>query len=165
MARNIPRLSYYDSRWKNFFSNEKAILLSLIPKNINVYINHVGSTAVNGLVARPIIDIVVGIENPLDIFTIKDILLFNKYIFFTQYSNLNNLVFYKNGNDGNEFIIHLAKYNGPTYRKMVKMVKILSENPNLAKQYADYKTQLINAKSDMKTYNEEKQKFISQNLN
>jgi GrpB-like predicted nucleotidyltransferase (UPF0157 family) len=44
------------------------------------------------------------------------------------------------------------------------MVTILSENPNLAKQYVEYKTQLINAKSDLKTYNQEKQKFIRQNL-
>jgi GrpB-like predicted nucleotidyltransferase (UPF0157 family) len=165
MVRNAPRLSYYDFRWKNLFSIEKKILLSLIPLKVNAHINHIGSTAVDGLVARPIIDIVIGIENPLDIFTVKDILIFNKYIFFTQYSNLENLVFYKNGNDGNEYIIHLTKYNGSTYLKMMNMVKILSKNPNLAKQYAEYKTQLINAKSDLKTYNKEKKKFIRQNLN
>jgi len=165
MVRNAPRLSYYDFRWKNLFSFEKKILLSLIPLKVNAHINHIGSTAVDGLVARPIIDIVIGIENPLDIFTVKDILIFNKYIFFTQYSNLENLVFYKNGNDGNEYIIHLTKYNGSTYLKMMNMVKILSKNPNLAKQYAEYKTQLINAKSDLKTYNKEKKKFIRQNLN
>jgi GrpB-like predicted nucleotidyltransferase (UPF0157 family) len=165
MVRNVPRLSYYDFRWKNLFTIEKKILLALIPPKINSHINHIGSTAVDGLVARPIIDIVIGIENPLDIFTIKDILVFNKYTFFTQYSNLENLVFYKIGNDGNEYIIHLTKYNGETYQKMMKMVKILSENVKVAKQYADYKTQLINAKSDLKTYNQEKQNFIRQNLN
>jgi GrpB-like predicted nucleotidyltransferase (UPF0157 family) len=165
MARNSPRLSYYDFRWKNLFSLEKKKLLSLIPPKICAHINHIGSTAVDGLAARPIIDIVIGIENPLDIFTIKDILLYNKYTFFTQYSNLENLVFYKSGNDGNEYIIHLTKYNGETYHKMMNMVKILSENPNLAKQYVEYKTQLIEAKSDLKTYNQEKQTFIHRNLN
>lgn len=164
MAINSTRLSYYDFRWKNLFSCEKKILLSLIPPKLISHINHIGSTAVDGLVARPIIDIVIGIENPLDIFTVKDILLFNKYTFFTQYSNLENLVFYKIGDDGYEYIIHLTKYNGATYRKMMKMVKILSENSNLSKQYADFKTQLINAKSDLKTYNQEKQKFIRRNI-
>jgi len=164
MARNVPHLSYYDYRWKNLFSSEKKHLLSLIPLKIKALINHIGSTAVDGLVARPIIDIVVGIENPLDIFTVKDILLFNKYIFFAQYSNLENLVFYKKGNDGNEYVIHLTKYNGTTYQKMMSTVKILSNNSNLAKRYGEYKTKLINAKSDLKTYNQEKEIFIRQNL-
>lgn len=164
MARNVPHLSYYDYRWKNLFSLEKKNLLSLIPLKIKALINHIGSTAVDGLVARPIIDIVIGIENPLDIFTVKDILFFNKYIFFTQYSNLENLVFYKRGNDGNEFIIHLTKYNGTTYQKMMRMVKILADNPDLAKRYAEFKTKLTNAKSDLKTYNQEKEIFIRQNL-
>ena len=54
----------YDKSWKKAFENIK-IELSEVLENLAMRIEHVGSTSVEGLSAKPIIDIDVVIENSL----------------------------------------------------------------------------------------------------
>jgi uncharacterized protein YaiI (UPF0178 family)/GrpB-like predicted nucleotidyltransferase (UPF0157 family) len=49
----------YDSQWPELFGQEKAHLLSCLPRNVIGRIEHFGSTAVPGLAAKPIIDMLV----------------------------------------------------------------------------------------------------------
>ncbi|MGA3191894.1 MAG: GrpB family protein [Candidatus Bathyarchaeia archaeon] len=51
----------YDPNWPLVFEREKAKILSVIAKKV-VAVEHVGSTAVPDLGAKPIIDIMVGIR-------------------------------------------------------------------------------------------------------
>ena len=164
MAKQIPQLSYYDTRWKHFFRVEKQALLSIIPNHIKAHIIHIGSTAVDGMVARPIIDIVIGIENPLDVYTVKDVLMFNKYAFYTKRSSLDDIVFYKQSVNGAEYVLHLTKYNGETYQSMLKMVKTLLKNKELAQRYSNVKLQLIDTGADLLMYAKIKRKFIRENI-
>jgi len=55
----------FDPRWPLIFEREKARILGVIGKKV-VAIEHVGSTAVSGLGAKPIIDIMVGIRRLSD---------------------------------------------------------------------------------------------------
>ncbi len=50
----------YDSRWPLLFEEEKAHILAALP-GLDCTIEHVGSTSVPGLAAKPIIDIMIGI--------------------------------------------------------------------------------------------------------
>src|SRR5581483_5491053 len=52
----------YDPAWERKFLEQKAALEALPFKNW--HIEHVGSTAVPGLGAKPIIDIMVGMDRP-----------------------------------------------------------------------------------------------------
>lgn len=52
----------YDPRWPAFYEEEKARIVGAIGSVI-VAVEHVGSTAVPGLGAKPIIDIMVGIRD------------------------------------------------------------------------------------------------------
>ena len=49
----------YDPRWLELFKEEKAHLLSCLPKTLVKRIEHFGSTAVPGLAAKPIVDMLV----------------------------------------------------------------------------------------------------------
>lgn len=53
----------YDSKWPDLFACEKAHLLSCLPNDLIRRIEHFGSTAVPGLAAKPIIDILVEVTD------------------------------------------------------------------------------------------------------
>ena len=55
-------VSDYDETWGMLFEKEKEIILKQITKNM-IFIEHFGSTSVSGLCAKPIIDILIGIES------------------------------------------------------------------------------------------------------
>lgn len=66
MTSNIPiEVVPYNPQWQMLFELEKAAILSLIGMYVN-RIEHVGSTAVPGLAAKPVIDILVGIQQLSD---------------------------------------------------------------------------------------------------
>lgn len=53
----------YDPRWPQLFEEEKQHLLSCLPRELIVHIEHFGSTAVPGLPAKPIVDILVEVTD------------------------------------------------------------------------------------------------------
>src|SRR5687767_2608748 len=53
----------YDSTWPERFHMEKQQLLNCLPSGIIRRIEHFGSTAVAGLVAKPVIDILVEVTD------------------------------------------------------------------------------------------------------
>ena len=54
-------ISEYDPEWANIFAKEKLLIQQLF-KNEKFRIEHVGSTAVPGLAAKPIVDIMIGVD-------------------------------------------------------------------------------------------------------
>lgn len=56
-----PEVVDYDPRWPQMFEEERARLEAAIGNEVEV-IEHVGSTAVPGLAAKPIIDMLVGVK-------------------------------------------------------------------------------------------------------
>jgi len=53
----------YDPLWPKMFNEEKEHLLSCLPRELIRRIEHFGSTAVPGLPAKPIVDILVEVTN------------------------------------------------------------------------------------------------------
>ena len=53
----------YDSRWPQLFRSEKEHLLSCLPRQLIGRIEHFGSTAVPGLAAKPIVDMLVEVTD------------------------------------------------------------------------------------------------------
>jgi GrpB-like predicted nucleotidyltransferase (UPF0157 family) len=52
----------YDPRWPELFEEEKAHLLSCLPKGLLKRVEHFGGAAVPGLCAKPIVDILVEVS-------------------------------------------------------------------------------------------------------
>jgi len=52
----------YNPAWRDQFEIEKELLFTIL-SNTNFQIEHIGSTAVEGLGAKPIIDIMIGLED------------------------------------------------------------------------------------------------------
>ena len=57
------RLTEHQCIWREWFVQERDALLAALG-GINVRISHIGSTAVEGIWAKPIVDIMLGIYMP-----------------------------------------------------------------------------------------------------
>lgn len=79
-------LSDYSPCWKQEYESEKSRLRHVIGSGI-VRINHIGSTAVLGLVAKPTIDILMEIKNYLDTEKLITVLEKSGYIYTAQPNN------------------------------------------------------------------------------
>jgi GrpB-like predicted nucleotidyltransferase (UPF0157 family) len=62
LQRGIVKLAPYAAEWKRLFEEEKALLETVIGQYV-LDIQHVGSTAVPGMVAKPIIDIGIAVAS------------------------------------------------------------------------------------------------------
>ena len=71
LKRGIVKLVPHQSQWRDEFEKEKKHLLEIL--KIDISIEHVGSTAIGDLDAKPIIDIILGLTsftNPKSVYKI-----------------------------------------------------------------------------------------------
>ncbi|WP_199326763.1 GrpB family protein [Nostoc sp. FACHB-888] len=53
----------YDPRWQTLFAQEAERIWQVLGNDLVVEIEHIGSTAVPGMAAKPVIDIMVGVRS------------------------------------------------------------------------------------------------------
>ena len=70
-------LKEHNTNYKNWYETEKQKLLSCIDRKNIMRINHIGSSAVEGLIAKPTVDILLEIDNESNIEQLTDNLLHN----------------------------------------------------------------------------------------
>lgn len=76
----------YRTEWKNHFriiSTELAALLHAV----DLVIEHIGSTSVEGLSAKPVIDVLMGLHNEEDLDKIPALLAGNHYTYYEKYND------------------------------------------------------------------------------
>lgn len=56
-----------DPRWIMWYAEEEALLQDVMPANLAVRISHIGSTAIHGIWAKPIVDILVEAASDADL--------------------------------------------------------------------------------------------------
>lgn len=77
----------YDPRWKDLFSVEKETLERILAA-FQPIIEHVGSTSVQGLAAKPIVDIMVGLQEVSQLDAAVEPLLPQGYIYHRKYDTV-----------------------------------------------------------------------------
>jgi len=80
-------LSHYDPDWEEWYEEEEHSLLDLLDEQDVVRINHIGSTAVFGMTAKPTVDILLEIPTDTDTEKLICILEDNGYIYSKQPEN------------------------------------------------------------------------------
>ena len=71
-------LTQHQDRWDAWYAEEKAALENILPQTVRI--EHIGSTAVPTIWAKPIIDILVEVPRDRDMVKLKDVLAKNGYI-------------------------------------------------------------------------------------
>lgn len=134
------QLSEYNPNWKDIFLKEKKLLENILPLNSKV--EHIGSTSIKDLCAKPIIDILCGVDN----FLISDDLLDNivalNYEYIEKYNSIipERRFFKKIGE--NNFHIHLVQTGEQFWERHILFRDFLRTNELIKNEYASLKRQL-----------------------
>jgi GrpB-like predicted nucleotidyltransferase (UPF0157 family) len=154
----------YDSNWPLLFEREKAKILGAIAKNV-VAIEHVGSTAVPGLGAKPIIDIMVGICHLSDAQDCTGPLETIGYEYVPEYENsIPERRYFRKGppNVPNKhYHLHMVEYGGDFWRRHLLFRDYLLVHPYAAEEYYRLKKELAaKYRFNREAYTEAKTLFI-----
>ena len=148
----------YD-KWKKMFEEEKNTLNKIF-NNESFIIEHVGSTAVKDLLAKPIVDIVIGLNSFDDIDNYKDKL--KKIYTLKENIDKKEILLIKENEKETFFLIHLLLVNDKRYQDMIKFRNILNSNKKILKEYEDLKIKLSRKyANDRKMYTQSKNNFIT----
>lgn len=132
-------LTEHQECWKIWYADEKAGLKKIIPQAIRI--NHIGSTAVSSIWAKPIIDILVEVSKECDLVGIKDLLIKNGYTCMSHSADRYsfNKGYTENGFSEKVFHLHL-RYLGDNDELYFR--DYLIESPDVAHEYEKMKLTL-----------------------
>jgi len=163
LKRGTVKLLPHDLTWESLFNQEKSLLIETLGDCI-VGIEHIGSTSVPGIAAKPIIDIDIGIDSINDLKSVEEIALLIKplgYVWRRQNSNPDNHIFAKGPEECRTFYVHLVEYKGEVWNNDVLFRSYLTLNPKVAKDYENLKLSLAQKYPNIREkYTVDKKNFI-----
>lgn len=155
------RLVPYDPTWPARFEAERAAIAETIGKWIVGGIHHVGSTAVPGLEAKPIIDILVGVEDLESSRACFDPLAGLGYLY-APYRSEEMHWFCKPDPSHRTHHLHLVPVGSKRYVEELAFRDRLRADQELAGEYIDLKRRLaVRFENDRDGYTDAKTEFIS----
>jgi GrpB-like predicted nucleotidyltransferase (UPF0157 family) len=153
----------YKSEWPDLYQFEKQKIIASIGTESIYAIEHIGSTAVPGLCAKPTIDILIEINEDTNPELLIERLQRISYQFIPKPENPPpNMMFAKgytmNGITGQTYHIHI-RYSGDCDEIVFR--DYLIGNPEMANDYATLKRRLsVDFKNNREKYTESKGAFI-----
>lgn len=160
MTTPIVQLEEYNLNWEKQFAYEKDKIIEAIGKHI-LEIEHIGSTSIKGMVAKPIIDIMVGVKD------LKSVAQFVKPLekIEFEYVHKPELIdrrFFRKGEWGQGIChLHICEMSGTEWNEKLSFRDYLRSNPQVAKEYALLKKELASKYiDDRPTYTKKKEPFI-----
>ena len=155
-ARDGIELLPHDPLWTSMYSDERDRLLGALGEMVR-RIDHVGSTAVPGLEAKPIIDIMVSVDI-LEIGTVKEILEDVGYLHVPI--DETGRLFFRKGVPRTHHL-HVVRIGSWEYWKHLFFRDRLLNNKDEIREYAALKMELAERfHHDREAYTKEKEAFI-----
>ncbi|HEY0323990.1 MAG TPA: GrpB family protein [Pyrinomonadaceae bacterium] len=153
----------YNPRWPALFEEEKARILGLIHAWVES-VEHIGSTSVPGLGAKPIIDIMVGIRSLADAPECISRLETIGYEYVPKHEAVLPLrrFFHKSATPcARTHHLHMVEPTGEFWERHILFRDALRANPETARQYYELKKALAaRFGSDRDSYTDAKTSFI-----
>ncbi|EDM48720.1 GrpB family protein [Marinobacter algicola] len=159
-------LSPYDPKWPSMFEVERSRLFSLFPDQFAA-IEHFGSTAVPGLSAKPIIDILAGVESMSQADSLIKPLCRSKFTTSAEFNaTLQDRRWLMRWADGHRtHHLHLVVHGGSQWQRRLAFRDALRSNEELAKRYEQLKKRLVaEFSSNREAYTEAKAEFVREVL-
>lgn len=152
-------LTTHNHKWADWAKQEIELLSALL-NGYNPIINHIGSTAVPDILAKPIVDILVEVSTDIDWQSIKNIMETNGYICMSESEKRINFNkgYTPEGYADKVFHIHFHRI-GDNYEILFR--DYLITHPDVAKEYEQLKKSLLpNYKNNRDGYTDAKSDFI-----
>lgn len=151
----------YDPAWKIAFENEENILKSLMKEDI-ANIDHIGSTSIPGLKAKPVIDVLIQLKNGKSLQdSYAAVLEDSGYIENVFNDQKNRRLFTKGNGQYRTHNIHVTTYNSDFAAEMITCRDKMRADPQIVKEYAELKEALArDYPNDSRAYYKAKQAFL-----
>ncbi|HEX8475278.1 MAG TPA: GrpB family protein [Pyrinomonadaceae bacterium] len=160
LERGIVRLAPYTDEWRRSFESEKRLLETAIGRRA-LGIEHVGSTSVEGLEAKPIIDVAVAVRRLSDGEECVGALRQVGY----EYKGENGLPtqrFFVKGEPRRTHCLHVVEIDGDEWRNYLLFRDYLRHNRDVMEAYAQLKRDLAQQYATNRgAYTEAKAAFIA----
>jgi len=154
------RVVEYDPAWPQRFAEEREALEAAIGDWAVGGIHHVGSTAVPGLEAKPVIDVLVGVEDLRGSLACFSPLAELGYVY-APYLTKTMHWFCKPSPAQRTHHLHLVPVDSARFREELTFRNQLRSQPELAAVYEALKRELANRyECDREAYTEAKSEFI-----
>jgi GrpB-like predicted nucleotidyltransferase (UPF0157 family) len=158
-------LEPYNPSWLLLYNQEKELLLTVI-KKLNPVIEHIGSTAIPDICAKPTIDIMIGVLELIknEQYLINQITSLNyEYISAFEEHMPYRRFFQKNNAHGiRTYHIHLVEYNSEFWKRHLLFRDYLKSHPKIAKKYEKLKLKLVAQFTNRNEYAMAKTEFIKE---
>jgi GrpB-like predicted nucleotidyltransferase (UPF0157 family) len=147
-----------DPRWPAYF-DEAKLGLSEVLGRYALDIQHVGSTAIPGIIAKPVIDIAIAIEQyPLPDEVLAAVAALG-YTFLGEYGIPHRHLFYRRDPPVG-YNIHINELANDEFQRHVLFRDYMRSNPDAAREYEDLKRELAARYDDVNTYAGNKSEFV-----
>ncbi len=161
LKRGTVKLVKYNSKWKESFEREAKKIKKILGKDA-LDIQHVGSTAIFGMLAKPIIDIIIVIPS-LEIAS-KHIRQLKKIGYEPKKDDKKTkerLFFTKGPKERRIYYLHIGKAGSIYIKNTLLFRDYLIKHKNTAKKYSQLKKKLAEKYQDKReVYTKKKDKFI-----
>lgn len=143
LKRGLVKLNKHDEAWEINAAQTIEKLNSML-KNIVIDAQHIGSTAIKHIVAKPIIDVVVGVHHIKDV---KDKIqvLENNGFFHRPNNDMDDYMMFVCGDMQKEIRthhIHFVIYSNEEWQNQINFRDYLNANISAAKKYEKLKIEL-----------------------
>ena len=153
-------LEKHNSKWRQWYEDEVHRITSILSEDL-VRISHIGSTAIKGIQAKPIIDILVELTPNYTLSKAKDELINHGYICMSEEPNRISLNrgYTEKGFAEKAYHVHLRHTGG---NAEISFRGYLIDHPAVAKEYERLKFSLQNKyKHNRDAYTNAKTEFIT----
>ncbi|WP_110928186.1 GrpB family protein [Bacillus massiliglaciei] len=157
--RSSVIIEKYDPKWVAEYEIEAGKIKALIGENI-MGIEHIGSTSVTGLEAKPIIDIMAGVNDLVITDTFIEPLERIRYEFVNHKEFFFRRFFRKGQRGAGTHHLHIYQYQGEEWNHQLLFRDYLRNNPDVRNQYDRLKRGLADSCMDRLHYTSAKAPFI-----
>ncbi len=159
LKRGSVKLSPYNPKWAKEFEKERERILVKLESTYAVDVQHIGSTSVPGLTAKPLIDMSLGVRRFKDVEKLVKPLRELGYIFDRKFQHQR---FFAKGPDSKRtHYLHVMRYDGVKWRNDRAFREYLIEHPKQVHAYSKLKMELAQKyPNDRQKYSDGKDKFI-----
>ena len=125
----------YDEAWPEQFASEAARLKDGLAGDL-VAVEHVGSTAVAGLAAKPIVDVMLGVT---DLSATKDLAQRLNHMGYEDCGGADDRRYFRKRGEAPHYNVQVIEYESPTWNENILFRTFLRCGPTAAKRYAEMK--------------------------
>ena len=161
LKKGIVHLEEYNYKWKDMYKEEEKRLKELLKDNV-IEIMHIGSTSIEGLCAKPVIDIMVTVKHLEDVKKFKHLFIADLGYDFRDDGGVRDEYLVRKGSeDARTHFIHIIEENSERYENFVYFKRYLETHSKSINEYKNLKEKLKDEYSnDRKSYTASKNDFI-----